>query len=106
MRTHRSYIRDYAIIGIWVLFLTVPAEQPVFAQNKVIATYTFPDVSIKEFHNKVFPGSVANDRKVLLGSIGSDLWRGPKDPGDEFWMVTDRGPNGQIRVDGSNRRTF
>ena len=106
MRTHRSYIRDYAIIGIWVLFLTVPAEQPVFAQNKVIATYTFPDVSIKEFHNKVFPGSVANDRKVLLGSIGSDLWRGPKDPGDEFWMATDRGPNGQIRVDGSNRRTF
>ena len=106
MRTHRSYIRDYAIIGIWVLFLAVPAEQPVFAQNKVIATYTFPDVSIKEFHNKVFPGSVANDRKVLLGSIGSDLWRGPKDPGDEFWMATDRGPNGQIRVDGSNRRTF
>jgi Esterase-like activity of phytase len=106
MPTHRSCIKDYVIIGIWVLFLAVPTEQPVFAQNKVIATYTFPDVSIKEFHNKVFPGSVANDRKVLLGSIGSDLWRGPKDPRDEFWMVTDRGPNGQIRVDGSNRRTF
>jgi hypothetical protein len=34
------------------------------------------------------------------------IWRGPKDPRDEFWVVTDRGPNGQIRVDGSNRRTF
>jgi hypothetical protein len=80
--------------------------QPVFAQNKVIATYTLPDIPIKEFHNKLFPQSVANDRKVLLGSIGSDLWHGPKDPRDEFWMLTDRGPNGQIRVDGSNRRTF
>ena len=37
---------------------------------------------------------------------GSDLWRGPGDPADEFWMVTDRGPNGQVRVDGANRRTF
>jgi hypothetical protein len=49
---------------------------------------------------------VANDRKVLLGSVGSDLWHGPKDPRDEFWMITDRGPNGQIAVDGKNRRTF
>ncbi|HEY3167021.1 MAG TPA: esterase-like activity of phytase family protein [Candidatus Binatia bacterium] len=88
------------------MFLAVPAVQPVFAQNKVIATYTLPDIPIKEFHNKLFPQSVANDRKVLLGSIGSDLWHGPKDPRDEFWMLTDRGPNGQIRVDGSNRRTF
>jgi hypothetical protein len=106
MPTYRSCIRDCAIIGIWFLFLAVPAVQPVFAQNKVIATYTLPDIPIKEFHNKLFPQSVANDRKVLLGSIGSDLWHGPKDPRDEFWMLTDRGPNGQIRVDGSNRRTF
>jgi Esterase-like activity of phytase len=105
MPTHKSCLRDCAIIGIWLFFLAIPA-QPVFAQNKVIATYTFPDIPIKEFHNKLFPQSVANDHKVLLGSIGSDLWRGPKDPRDEFWMVTDRGPNGQIRVDGSNRRTF
>jgi Esterase-like activity of phytase len=104
MPTHRSCLRDCAIIGIW-LFFAIPA-QPAFAQNKVIATYTFPDIPIKEFYNKLFPQSVANDRKVLLGSIGSDLWRGPKDPRDEFWVVTDRGPNGQIRVDGSNRRTF
>jgi hypothetical protein len=106
MPTYRSCIRDCAIIGIWFLFLAVPAAQPVFAQNKVIATYTLPDIPIKEFHNKLFPQSVANDRKVLLGSIGSDLWHGPKDPRDEFWMLSDRGPNGQIRVDGSNRRTF
>ncbi|TMA88384.1 MAG: esterase-like activity of phytase family protein [Deltaproteobacteria bacterium] len=71
-----------------------------------MATFTFPDTPISVFQNKSFPGSVANDRKVLLGSVGSDLWHGPKDARDEFWMLTDRGPNGQIRVDGSNRRTF
>jgi Esterase-like activity of phytase len=104
MPTYRSCLRGCAfIIEIWLLGCAVP---PVLAQNKVSATYTFPDIPIKDFHNKLFPQSVANDRKVLLGSIGSDLWRGPKDPRDEFWMVTDRGPNGQIRVDGSNRRTF
>lgn len=94
------------ITGIWCVFISGCTLQPAVAQNKIIATYTFPDTPIKDFQNKVFPGSVTNDRKVLLGSVGSDLWRGPKDPRDEFWMVTDRGPNGQIRVDGSNRRTF
>jgi hypothetical protein len=76
------------------------------AQNKVTATYTFPAIAIKDFQNKKFPGSVANDRKVLLGSVGSDLWHDPNGPRDEFWMLTDRGPNGQIAVEGKNRRTF
>ncbi len=92
--------------ALWLIFVAILIAQPVPAQNRVIGTYTFPDTPIKEFQNKAFPGSVANDRKVLLGSIGSDLWHGPKDPRDEFWMVTDRGPNGQIAVDGKNRRTF
>jgi hypothetical protein len=80
MRTDRSRIRERALIvaGVWFALVEALMVQPVFAQNKVIATYTFPDIPIKEFHNKTFPGSVANDRKVLLGSIGSDLWRGPK----------------------------
>ena len=89
-----------------LLFVAELIPQPSFAQDKVIATYTLPDTPIKAFQNAAFPGNVANDRKVLLGSVGSDLWRGPKDPRDEFWMITDRGPNGQIAVDGKNRRTF
>lgn len=79
---------------------------PCAAQNKLLSTHTFPDLSIKEFQNKHLKNSVANDRKVLLGSVGSDLWHGATDPRDEFWMITDRGPNGQFRVDGRNRRTF
>ncbi|MGH7833455.1 MAG: esterase-like activity of phytase family protein [Candidatus Binatia bacterium] len=90
--------------GLAAFVLLIP--QWAGAQDKVIATHTFPDTPIKLFHNATFPGTLANDRNILLGSVGSDLWRGPSDPRDEFWMVTDRGPNGQFRVDGENRRTF
>ena len=92
--------------GFWFVLFIVFAAHPALAQNKVIATYTFPEIPIKEFQNKKLPGSVGNDRKVLLGSVGSDLWHDPKDSHDEFWMLTDRGPNGQIAVDGKNQRTF
>jgi len=61
---------------------------------------------IAQFQNAKVPGSVGNNRKLLLGGIGSDMWRAPSDPPNEYWLVTDRGPNGQIRVDGANRRTF
>jgi hypothetical protein len=89
-----------------IAWIAILIAQLSFAEDKVTDIYTFPNIPIKEFHNKLLPGSVVEDRKVLLGSVGSDLWRGPKDPRDEFWMVTDRGPNGQIKVDGTNRRTF
>jgi len=104
----KSKVKDsHMIIAlVSLLFVAALIPQPSFAQDKVIATYTLPDTPIKAFQNAAFPGNVANDRKVLLGSVGSDLWRGPKDPRDEFWMITDRGPNGQIAVDGKNRRTF
>jgi hypothetical protein len=101
---------------LWLLLIAASISRPSFAQDevtatyvlpdKVIATYTLPDIPIKPFQNAVLANSVANDHKVLLGSVGSDLWHGPTDPQDEFWMITDRGPNGQIKVDGTNRRTF
>lgn len=76
------------------------------AQGQIKAIYKFPELSIKEFQNRMIPGSVTNDHKVLLGSMGSDLWHGSNDGPGEFWMITDRGPNGQVRVDDKNRRTF
>src|SRR5262249_50388397 len=108
MALDKRRISNSNIVKALVLleFAAVLIPKPVFAQDKIIATYTLPDTPIKQFQNALFPGSVANDRKILLGSVGSDLWHGPKDPRDEFWMITDRGPNGQIAVDGKNRRTF
>jgi len=64
------------------------------------------DMPIAAFQNSKLPGSVPTDRKLLLGGVGSDLWHSPGDPADEFWMVTDRGPNGQVPVEGQQRRTF
>lgn len=98
----RMVFRTSVIAGLFFLVLTLAAH----GGDKVLGIYTVPDIAIKEFQNKKLPGTVSNDRKVLLGSLGSDLWHGPTDPPNEFWMLTDRGPNGQIAVDGKNRRTF
>jgi Esterase-like activity of phytase len=98
--------RKIVVAALWLAGVAVIITQLSYAGDRVTDIYTFPNIPIKEFHNKLLPGSIANDRRVLLGSVGSDLWRGPTDPRDEFWMVTDRGPNGQIKVDGTNRRTF
>ena len=93
-------------VGLQLAWIALLIATPPFAEDKVTDIYTLPNIPMREFHNKMLPSSIADDRKVLLGSMGSDLWRGPQDPRDEFWMVTDRGPNGQIKVDGKNRRTF
>jgi len=73
----------------------------------VLETHTLPGIPLAQLQTEALPDyPVADDRGMLLGGIGSDLWRAPGDPAGEYWMVTDRGPNGQIEVDGANRRTF
>jgi hypothetical protein len=54
------------------------------------------------FHNSVFPSAadqIVDDHAVRFGSIGSDIF--PGESKNEFWAVTDRGPNGN-----PGRRTF
>lgn len=70
----------------------------------LVTTGTLPDVSLKDFSNHLIPCSVDDGHGVKLGGIGSDLY--PAGRPNEFWTITDRGPNGQIKVDGKNRRTF
>ncbi|MEV5910876.1 esterase-like activity of phytase family protein [Streptomyces chartreusis] len=70
----------------------------------VVGTATLGDIPLGTFSNGLLPGSVDNDRGVDLGGIGSDIY--PAGRKGEFWTVTDRGPNGQIKVDGTKRRTF
>nr|WP_107911946.1 esterase-like activity of phytase family protein [Streptomyces chartreusis] len=70
----------------------------------VVGTATLGDIPLGAFSNGLLPGSVDNDRGVDLGGIGSDIY--PAGRKGEFWTVTDRGPNGQIKVDGTKRRTF
>ncbi|MEV6109506.1 esterase-like activity of phytase family protein [Streptomyces sp. NPDC051940] len=71
---------------------------------RVTDTATLPDLPLAEFSNALLPGTVGDDRGVDLGGIGSDIY--PTGARGEFWTVTDRGPNGQIKVDGVKRRTF
>ncbi|MEU9669923.1 esterase-like activity of phytase family protein [Streptomyces bobili] len=70
----------------------------------VTRTATLGDIPLGTFSNTLLPGSVADDRGVDLGGIGSDIH--PAGRKGEYWTVTDRGPNGQIKVDGKKRRTF
>jgi Esterase-like activity of phytase len=72
----------------------------------IIANYTLPEISLGPFQNAVLPNSITNDRKLQVGAIGSDMWHGRNDPPNEFWLVSDRGPNGLGTVGGQRRRTF
>ncbi len=62
------------------------------------------DTALAPFHNALFPyaaDQIVDDHGVRLGSIGSDIFRSSGDSPNEFWTVTDRGPNGN-----PGRRTF
>jgi Esterase-like activity of phytase len=79
---------------------------PKSAGATVIMTSTLPEIPLGAFQNAVLPNSITNDRKLQVGAIGSDMWHGPNDPPNEFWLVSDRGPNGQVTVGRERRRTF
>ncbi|MFF5538595.1 esterase-like activity of phytase family protein [Streptomyces cinerochromogenes] len=72
--------------------------------TRVVRTAVLGEIPLGAFSNALLPGSVADDHGVQLGGIGSDIY--PAGRKGEYWTVTDRGPNGQIKVDGKKRRTF
>ncbi|MFE6489334.1 esterase-like activity of phytase family protein, partial [Streptomyces sp. NPDC057757] len=92
-----------AVVAALVVTGTASAEGH-HSRARVTATATLGDIPLGTFSNALLPGTVADDRDVDLGGIGSDIY--PAGRKGEFWTVTDRGPNGQIKVDGTKRRTF
>ena len=74
------------------------------SQPRVTRTATLGDIPLGAFSDALLPGTVGDDRGVDLGGIGSDIYSAGRQ--GEFWTVSDRGPNGQIKVDGKKRRTF
>ncbi|MFD7405772.1 esterase-like activity of phytase family protein [Streptomyces sp. NPDC059866] len=103
-RVHRSVAAGVPIAVVAALLAAAPATGASSEDARVIRTATLGDMSLGAFSNALLPGTVADDRGVDLGGIGSDIY--PAGRKGEFWTVTDRGPNGQIKVDGKNRRTF
>lgn len=106
----RSRLQCAALAAATLLGLLTTSGPPALAQESdasILATFTLPDIPLADAQAMALPDHpIADDRGFLLGGTGSDLWRAPGDPAGEFWMVTDRGPNGQIKVDDKNRRTF
>ena len=62
--------------------------------------------SLAGIQNATFPGSIASDRNLGVGSLFSGLFGYPRDPLLTFWAVSDRGPNEDLPVRGETRRTF
>jgi hypothetical protein len=87
---------------------TPASTTPAGAAPTVVSDSSLPRTPLAQFSDGLLPGSVAGadggDHGITLGGIGSDIY--PADAPDEYWMITDRGPNGQVKVDGKNRRTF
>ncbi len=77
------------------LLLAAGAAGPAVATGSPAVTKaaSLRDVPLGDFQNAVLPGSVSEDRGVLLGGFGSGLFALG---GNEYWSVTDRGPNGEI----------
>ncbi|NGO06415.1 esterase-like activity of phytase family protein [Streptomyces sp. HC44] len=103
-RVHRSVAAGLPLAVLAAFAVAGPAVGAPSGDPRVTGTATLGDTPLGVFSNALLPGTVGNDRGVDLGGIGSDMY--PADRKGEFWTVTDRGPNGQITVDGTKRRTF
>jgi hypothetical protein len=98
---------------------------PIAPAPTVVKTSTLPGdgpdaVGLAAFQNSLLPGTAdaaipptppaggpsRPDRLVNLGGIGSDLFKAPKGSGNELWMTTDRGPNGEDSGEGTGDTGF
>ncbi|MFJ4947230.1 esterase-like activity of phytase family protein [Streptomyces sp. NPDC088760] len=101
---HRCVATGLPLALAAVLVAAGTATASTSGDARVVRTATLGEIPLGAFSNALLPGSVADDHGVKLGGIGSDIY--PAGRKGEYWTVTDRGPNGQIKVDGKKRRTF
>ncbi|MGW0881521.1 esterase-like activity of phytase family protein [Streptomyces sp. NPDC002671] len=103
-RVHRSVATGLPLALAAALVVAGTAAAAPSEDARVVRTATLGDIPLGAFSNALLPGSVDDDHGIDLGGIGSDIY--PAGRKGEYWTVTDRGPNGQIKVDGKKRRTF
>jgi hypothetical protein len=101
---HRSVAAGVPLALLAALAVAGTAVGAPSKEARVTGSATLGDIPLGTFSNALLPGTVGDDRGVDLGGIGSDIY--PAGRKGEFWTVTDRGPNGQIKVAGEKRRTF
>jgi hypothetical protein len=79
---------------IFLLLLTTGTG--IHAESwKVEAAYMLPDIGLSGFLAQPPLSITVEDHNINLGGIGSDLWQGNGDGPGIYWMITDRGPNGE-----------
>jgi hypothetical protein len=61
---------------------------------KTDGVHALPNIGLSEFLFQELGLEDIIDHGIDLGGIGSDLWHGPGDGPGIYWMITDRGPNG------------
>ena len=87
-------------LGVWMgAGATMRAVGP-----SVIQVADMADTALATFHNRLYPfaiDQITDDHGVRMGSLGSDIFHDPSDSYNEFWTITDRGPNGN-----PGKRTF
>ena len=74
------------------------------AGARLLGVAELSDTALGGFHNSLFSyglDQIVDDHGVRFGAMGSDIFHDPEDSSNEFWMVTDRGPNGN-----PGKRTF
>ncbi|MEU6141145.1 esterase-like activity of phytase family protein [Streptomyces sp. NPDC047081] len=104
IRVRRAVAVGVPLAVMGALVAAAPAAGASDESAQVVRTATLGDIPLGAFSNALLPGTVDNDRGIDLGGIGSDIY--PAGRKGEYWTVTDRGPNGQIKVGGTKRRTF
>jgi hypothetical protein len=102
-----SIMRMLSRLFSLVLLLAISVTMTTAAEDvSVISDSTLIDIPLAQVQNGALPAyPISNDRGILIGGIGSDLYHMPGSDESEFWAVTDRGPNGEVVVNGETRAT-
>ncbi|GAA3777382.1 esterase-like activity of phytase family protein [Streptomyces coacervatus] len=104
LRVRRSAAVGVPLVVIAALVAAGPGASASDEDAHVVRTATLGDIPLGAFSNALLPGTVDDDHGIDLGGNGSDIY--PAGRKGEFWTITDRGPNGQIKGAGTKRRTF
>jgi hypothetical protein len=97
---------DCIYLFLFVAFVAQCADAETLAPPAAMlqAVYQLPAIPLREVRGALPKGEAGG--AIELGSIGSDMFRASAGSDMRFWMITDRGPNGQVSVDKDARRTL
>ena len=84
------------VVGAVALVMVAVSVTTRAAGPQVMFTAELADQPLGTFYNRLVSpiDQITDDRGIRLGSLSSDLFHDPSESYNEFWTVTDRGPNG------------